>query len=470
MAPTDFTILLIIVCVLIGLELTDAQLEVRLLCSYHNYDACIGVSAGDGHPRDEDYVQLKGRIQNEYENNTWKSTALALYNNTIELYAYPHLSIRKIEGSTHAIWSRDNGTEFIFERVNLTVRIMNNNSKCLTIMTCGNKEGFCDKDTWRPVKSSKQIKSGNYVKYRNCTSGNDIAQLFIENPQCAPGCTDEMLDNNVCDQECNTKSCKWDLRTCPRITTSPSLSPTMAPSFLNTILTTILPTFLPTASPTFTPTISPTSTPTPNPSMSPTFAPTFDPTFAPTTSPTVLPTTMVPTTSPTEDTETPTTQQDLTDSPTEEPQTAQPTRTPATEQPVQANNTTKTPTFEYEVYEKTTTPTIFITKSPSSEAVTSEPEDEMAQYEDTLNTIRALEQAILAFVVMIFILLAYWFYLYLMHVRQGVVNSNDFQRRLTGLAEKVDGIEKKIPAEQPESTMRSRRNIPSPQIPLLNTP
>jgi len=393
----------VILFLLLGVATAE---ETRLLCSYYEFDLCLGVSAGDKNPKAGDPVQLKGRIQNQYNNNTWRSVAVNISDNKVTLSAFTNLSIAKEDGTTKAIWNKEDQSTFEFVRVNLTTRIKNSNNKCLTIMRCASLEDWCDPTSFRPVRGPMQIKNGAYVRYRNCTPDLDVAQLFIENPQCAPGCTDEMLMNDVCDSVCNTKSCKWDLRKCPRSPTassSPTVSPTVSPSFSPTFSPTMAPTFSPTGSPTVVPTFSPTAsplgtdTPTESPEyeeeylVHPTFAPTPAPSTEPTASPSQEPTTEQPTTSP-----------EGTPAPTFSTATLSPTSPPVT-----SNNTTRQPTKEYETYEK-------ITKSPSTKqptpGITQSPtEDDMANYEDLLQNIKAISVAVLVVVIFLLLIVSYWY-------------------------------------------------------------
>lgn len=393
--------------------------EPVLLCTYGNFDLCLGISAGDGVPQPDKMVQLKSRIENLYQNRSARSVSLARVNQTVALAFYPNLTISKQFGSTLAIWDTVPGSNFTFDRVNLTVRLDNGNNRCLTVMTCSSNEDWCDKNSWRPVRSPKQIKNGAYVRYRNCTSDLDVAQLFIENPQCAEGCTDEMLMNDVCDPDCNVKSCKWDLRRCPRKTQQPTEAPTESPK---TETSSPHPTETPSTTPQSSSPTDASQTPTlPIESLPPTPQPTFSPTQSPSSAPSTAPTAQ-PSSSPSISPSTTPSEAPVA-LPTEAP-TLVPTHGDTSFPPSAANNTTRQPTKEYEIYEKisespsieetSNSPTVQEqTKVPTksnTESPTSQPTDnpDMSSLEDYIITTYRVAIACLVIVLLIFTIVAVW--------------------------------------------------------------
>lgn len=290
------------------------------ICVKDNTDLCLGFSGLSttsqlaGLP-----LQLKSRYKSLVYDSELRIQFLENENGSL-VYKFGNetLFVDKAKAGSHlAILSkRSEGVVVNGESVTLF-----NNTRCLTVMQClkGGKE-FCDITSEKPANEAVK---GAYLNFLPCDN-TLTTQRFLVDPPCKPFCTDDLLLNDVCDEECNYEECFYDFMSCNTTfsptTNSPSKKPTKqkktqppvhnktsVPTFAPSIAQTSvqIPTQAPTHDPVHHPTISPsvvdknTVAPSNHP-LSPTASLTHGPTIPPTLNPTSVPSmeSQLPTSSP----------------------------------------------------------------------------------------------------------------------------------------------------------------------------
>jgi hypothetical protein len=272
-------------------------------CLEGNYDLCLGYSgnATVGKP-----LQLKHRHKRILKEDviTWENNCddqdglcVPMVNNT--------LFVDKLRGTRRVGLSRESaGVNHVNGKLELF-----NSSNCLTVVECASGGGeFCNPFSVRAVMRVGQLQEGAYIVLKECRQNETVSQNFLINPDCRKGCTQQLLMNTRCDQECNYAECFWDFGLCnSTYSPTPKRFKTPKPTHLPTKLPTYNPTTQPTVEPTGDPTIQPSVEPTGHPTIQPTIflmteSPSFNPTVSLTVSPTMLPTrnpSLNPSTSPT---------------------------------------------------------------------------------------------------------------------------------------------------------------------------
>lgn len=292
------------------------------LCLEGNYDLCLGFSGLEpGRNMAGAPLQLKSRYKSLIYDSELRIQFLQNENGSL-YYQFENQTLlvdKAQKGSLLAILSKKSDG-VVFEGGRVTIF---NNTRCLTVMRC--PSGIC-----LPTEDKRELttpKKGAYLNFLPCDSLG--FQTFVADPPCHDGCTDDMLLNNVCDQECNYVECFNDFNQCnttlfptsspvtqkptrktksptrlptlnptqtPTLSPGTTLSPTGGPSILNTEEPTysptqhpgvvVVPTFVPSLVPTFSPSVIPTLSPTQRPSQTPTVPPSLGPTPGPSLHPT----------------------------------------------------------------------------------------------------------------------------------------------------------------------------------------
>jgi hypothetical protein len=298
------------------------------ICHRDFTDLCVSYSGNLNTMPD---LQLKSRFDMETQNQTWKVSSW-------ETTPF----VRFVAGNTSYPMDNFLGGRAALQRplvkvkgvvLNGTSLLINGTLKCLTIMRCdAGVHSYCSKSDQKALLNY-HIKKGSYLGFKPCVA-KSLAQSFVLDPLCAPGCNKTQMEAPYCAKECMSSRCHYNRTKCytPRptkptrsptlITIKPTTSkptvPTWGPTRLHGDSVTNAPTSLPTKSPT-----NSTFAPTHEPTMLPTREPSKQPSFMPTSLPTTMPTTM-PTSQPTESpTGLPTTRQPTTQRPTTGRPTAQ---------------------------------------------------------------------------------------------------------------------------------------------------
>jgi len=217
------------------------------LCTTWDTDLCIGVSGlTSGKNIAGVPVQLKSRYNSLVYDAEQRMQFIQDENNSL-IFTFENQTMfldKADKGSSLAILSkRSEGAKFEDGRVTLF-----NGTRCLTVMRCGGGGGgFCDPGEDKIAKEGT-FRKGAYLNFLPCISFFNItgvgAQLFSEDPPCKPGCTDDMLLDDICDQECNYKECFWDFNSC-----NGTYSPTRGPTTPRPTKRTSKPSRLPTSNP-----------------------------------------------------------------------------------------------------------------------------------------------------------------------------------------------------------------------------
>lgn len=258
-------------------------------CVQNSTDLCLGFS---GYASQLPVLQLKSwydLITNDDEKRINFSLKERLeYNGlVVDNVGRGYAGLANVTKARGVVW---NGTQLL----------LNGTTKCLTVMQCNSGvQDFCHPNT---VKATRmyQIQKGSYLGFKPCSTS--VSQFFVLNPDCAPGCTAELLQTPTCTVACMSKTCHYNASLCAtgrptkptwfptfvagRPTPRPTFHPTSSPEKVNyTFSPSREPTFQPTTEPTQQPTTQPTSQPTSQPTREPTFQPTGEPTSQPTQSP-----------------------------------------------------------------------------------------------------------------------------------------------------------------------------------------
>lgn len=273
------------------------------LCLQSNTDLCLGLSGLEpGRVLAGAPLQLKSRYKSLLYDSELRIQFLEDVNKSLYFkFENQTLWVDKAnKGSLLGILSKkSDGAVFSQNQISIY-----NSTRCLTVMRC--PSGICSSE--EDKRELTTPKKGAYLNFLPCDGVG--FQLWEADPPCHKGCTDEMLLNNVCDQECNYIECFNDFSSC-----NATLFPTSSPTTRKPTKKTKIPTKNPSQNPSKTPTslpgltFSPTLLPIDNigsltPSTSPTthpgvvLTPTFQPSLGPTYSPTLLPSSS-PTQSPT---------------------------------------------------------------------------------------------------------------------------------------------------------------------------
>ncbi len=435
------------------------------ICSGVKPDLCIGVRKD---AQIDDKLNLRSMSSTLPRNDTRKflgwevgngTEVIQLRNETLFIGAFNKYTVLKKSGIHFKLpFLEEKLTEYfggIYAK---------QSGRCLTILKCKRKlsengNPYCIDEETNPVQEVEEIVKGAFIQLRSCqepifteldekngtvfqSNDNSISQYFSIKYQCSPGCEFEFLGNGICDEECDTKTCAYDYGEC---TKSPTITPT-------------------TQSPT---TKEPTQYPTKKGgSLSPSSNPSFVTTNLPTSNPVIPPTmiTLTPTFAPSLKITTPT--NDPTYSPTKKPSNI-PTYFPTqnmTNFPTSGFTFTFPPTKDYmefivsliqlssiiedEVLGISRKFDLFVLKTDKFVKDTSEFQKKLVEQanvltnsmQESLNTIWKLESAILAFVIPIFCLLAFFlfiFYVLDLRIKSMMSTQERTIRMLTNMQEEV---------------------------------
>lgn len=270
------------------------------ICIDADQNLCLGISPGKGEASlDSVYrLQLKDRENNEEKGTDYKKTRLDINydNGTIEM-STGGLFVNKRKSSGVAWVSADYGQFNLSSFLNEDgMGHIQTGEECLTAIECSvkltsNGNRFCNPDTTTPVKKEEDLKSGLYLKFKECTS--EFNQVFRTKLDCAQGCLPSMIGDRHCDGVCFNSNCEFDGGDC-----NPTAFPTAVPTLFPSVSPTLNPVFT-SVSPSSAPSPVPTSVPTLQPSKAPSLAPSFSPSFVPTPEPSAAPTVFSPTRYPT---------------------------------------------------------------------------------------------------------------------------------------------------------------------------
>lgn len=254
-------------------------------CLQNNTDLCLGFSGPVGKLP---VLQLKSwydLITNNDEGrlNFTLSKRLQYGNLVVDNVGLGYAGLANVTKARGVIW---NGTQLV----------LNGTTKCLTAMQClSGTQDFCHPNTIKATRMY-QMQKGSYIGFKPCSTS--ISQFFVLNPDCAPGCSPELLSAPVCTRACLQKTCHYNASLCAtgrpttptwfptfsytagRPTSEPTSQPTQAPSGPLRG-----PTYQPTHQPTHEPTFEPTNQPSEEPTSQPTYQPTYQPTSQPTKEP-----------------------------------------------------------------------------------------------------------------------------------------------------------------------------------------
>lgn len=273
-----------------------SQISALNLCLQSNTDLCLGLSGLEpGRVLAGAPLQLKSRYKSVLYDSELRIQFLEGVNKSL-YFTFENQTLwvdKANKGSLLGILSKkSDGAVFSQNQISIY-----NSTRCLTVMRC--PSGICSSE--EDKRELVTPKKGAYLNFLPCDGLG--FQLWEADPPCHKGCTDDMLLNNVCDQECNYIECFNDFSSC-NATLFPTSSPTTRKPTKKTKIPSKTPTQNPSKTPTSSPglTFSPTSLPTYDtgsltPSTSPSthpgvvLVPTFQPSLVPTFSPTHLPST-----------------------------------------------------------------------------------------------------------------------------------------------------------------------------------